>query len=64
MTLGRTLYNLLLVTGRIRDIGRGVLQYYFANWAIRDIGQNVLQSSFTNWANTRHWAERFIVFFW
>ena len=42
----------LVVTGRIRDIGQSVLQFYFGNCANSDIGQNILQPSFGNWANT------------
>ena len=52
MILDRAFYGLLLVVGRIRDIGQSVLRSSFGNWANRDIGQNVLQSSFGNWANT------------
>jgi len=33
MTLDRTFYSLLFVTGRIRDIGQNVLQSSFGNWA-------------------------------
>jgi len=33
VTLDRTFYGLLLVTGRIRDIGQNVLQSSFGNWA-------------------------------
>ena len=35
VTLDTTFYSLLLVTGRIRDIGRHVLQSSFGNWANR-----------------------------
>ena len=45
MTLDRTFYSILLVTGRIRDIGQNVLQFSFGNW------EN-LESSFGNWAST------------
>jgi hypothetical protein len=50
--LDRTFYNLLLVTGRIRDIVQNVLSLFSVTGRIRDIGQNVLQSSFGKWANT------------
>ena len=33
VTLGRAFYSILLVTGRIRDIGQNVLQSSFGNWA-------------------------------
>jgi len=33
MTLDKTFYSLLLVTGRIRDIGQNVLESSFGNWA-------------------------------
>jgi len=46
VTLDRTFYGLLLVTGRICDFGRNVLQSSLVTVPIRDIGQNVLQSSF------------------
>ena len=52
MTLYRTFYSLLLVTGRIRDIVQNVLQSYLVTGRLRDIVQNVLQSSFGNWAIT------------
>ena len=51
LTLVRMFYSLLLVTGRIRDIGQKVLQSSFVNRRIRNIGQKVLQY-FGNWANT------------
>ena len=52
MTLDKTFYSLLLVTGRIRDFGQNVLQYFLVNGRIRDFEQNVLHSSVGNWANT------------
>jgi len=33
MTLDGTFNSLLLVNGRIRDMGQKVLQSYFGNWA-------------------------------
>ena len=52
MTLDRRFYSLLLVTGRIRDIGQKVLQSSLVTVRIRDIGQKVLQSSFGDCENT------------
>jgi len=52
VTLDRVFYSLLLVTGRIRDIGQNVYGLLLVTGRIRDIGQNVLQSSFGNWAKT------------
>jgi hypothetical protein len=52
VTLGRTFYSLLLVTGRIRDIERTFYSLISVNGRKRDIGQKVLQSYFGNWANT------------
>ena len=52
MTLDRTFYSLILVTGRIRDVGQNVYSFILVTGRIRDIGQKVLLSSFGNWANT------------
>ena len=52
VTLDRTFYRLLLVTGRIRDIGQNVLSLLLVSGRIRDIGQNVLQSALGNCVNT------------
>jgi len=52
MTWGRTFKSILLVTGRIRDLGQNVCGLLLVSGRIRDIGQNVLKYSFGNWANT------------
>ena len=57
-------YRLLLVTGRIRDIGQNFYRLHLVTKRMRDIGQNVLPSSSGNWANTWRWTERFTFFFW
>ena len=40
MTLDRTFYSLLLVTGPIRDIGQNFYSLLLVTGRIRDIGQN------------------------
>ena len=52
MTLDRTFYGLLLVTGRIPDIGQKVLQSSFGNWANTCHWTERFKPSFGNWANT------------
>ena len=63
MTLDKTFYSLLLVTGRIRDIGQNVLLSYLATGRIRDIGQNVLQSYFqTGSSSSSHLLAHFLLY--